>query len=109
MRKNEYTSLEDFTSQYTGEWSPSDGHWLGLDFIYKGVEYRFHTGRMYDDESSCKFAIYRKMDSSQKNEKLYDLLKQFDSMEEVLNSTLINNQCFSEVIMDDDLELVGQD
>ena len=109
MRKNEYTSLEDFTSQYTGEWSPSDGHWLGLDFIYKGVEYRFHTGTMYDDESPCKFAIYRKMDSSQKNEKLYDLLKQFDSMEEVLNSTLINNHCFSEVIMDDDLELVGQD
>ena len=24
MRKNEYTSLEEFTSQYVGEWGPSD-------------------------------------------------------------------------------------
>ena len=23
---------EQFLSQYTGEWSPSDGHWFGLDF-----------------------------------------------------------------------------
>ena len=36
MRKNEYTSLEEFTSQYVGEWGPSDGHWFGLDFEYKG-------------------------------------------------------------------------
>ena len=33
MRKNEYTSLEEFTSQYVGEWGPSDGHWFGLDCI----------------------------------------------------------------------------
>lgn len=34
MRKNEYTCIEDFTSQYVGEWGPSDGHRLGLDFLY---------------------------------------------------------------------------
>ncbi len=35
MRKNEFESLEQFLSQYTGEWNPSEGHWLGLDFIYE--------------------------------------------------------------------------
>ena len=43
MRKNEYESLEQFTSQYVGEWNPSGGHWFGLDFMYRGKEYRFHT------------------------------------------------------------------
>ena len=41
MRKNEYESLEQFTSQYVGEWNPSGGHWFGLDFMYRGKEYRF--------------------------------------------------------------------
>ena len=49
MRKNEYESLEQFTSQYVGEWNPSGGHWFGLDFMYRGKEYRFHTGCMYDE------------------------------------------------------------
>ena len=47
MRINEYKSLDEFTSQYVGEWGPSDGHWYGLDFSYHGIEYRLHTGSMY--------------------------------------------------------------
>ena len=38
---------EQFLSQYTGEWSPSDGHWFGLDFCWRGQEYRFQTESMY--------------------------------------------------------------
>ena len=52
MRKNEYTSLDQFTSQYTGEWSPYEGHWYGLDFLYKGKEYRFNTGSMFNSENT---------------------------------------------------------
>lgn len=51
MRKNEYESLEQFTSQYVGEWGPSDGLWFGLDFVYSGVEYRLHTWSMYRKEA----------------------------------------------------------
>ena len=43
MRINEYNSLAEFTNEYIGEWSPSDGHWLGLDFAYSGKRYRLHT------------------------------------------------------------------
>ena len=32
MRKNEYNSLNEFLTQYIGEWAPSEGHWFGLDF-----------------------------------------------------------------------------
>ena len=55
MRKNEYTSLDDFRSQYIGVWAPSEGHWLGLDFSYKGNEYRFQTGsNMQKKTRSCQ-------------------------------------------------------
>lgn len=68
MRKNEYTSLDQFTSQYTGEWNPSEGHWLGLDFIWHGNVYRFQTGSMYNsnntilpDGREAIFGLYKKL------------------------------------------------
>lgn len=60
MRKNEYKSLEEFKSQYVGEWAPSEGHWLGLDFIYDEKEYRFHTGYMFVGEKDSLFSLYEK-------------------------------------------------
>ena len=52
MRKNEFTSVEQFKAQYIGIWGPSDNHWLGLDFIYHGIEYRFNTGSMYSSRNT---------------------------------------------------------
>ena len=68
MRINEYKSLDEFTSQYVGEWAPSNGHWYGLDFSYRGVEYRLHTWSMYKDEikvlpdgRDAIFGLYKKI------------------------------------------------
>jgi len=109
MRKNEYKSLEEFTSQYTGEWNPSEGHWYGLDFIYDGQEYRFHTGCMFEGEKNALFSMYIKKMISNTDSIQYRLLCQFDTMDEVLESKVIGNRPFKEVIMDDSTELVGQD
>ena len=77
MRKNEYNSLEEFTSQYIGVWGPSDGHWFGLDFSYNGTEYRFNTGSIYARQDTilpngkkALFGIYRR-DKNPKAEKEY--------------------------------------
>ena len=35
--------IDDFKSQYTGEWAPVEGHWYGLNFSYNGTRYRFNT------------------------------------------------------------------
>lgn len=115
MRKNEYNSLEDFTSQYTGVWAPSEGQWFGLDFFYNGIEYRFNTGSMYKEKNTILpngkeaiFGIYRKNNNpTSKNE--YVLLEEFADMEDVLNSTCIDGIAFRDVIMDDETELLGQD
>ena len=115
MRINEYNTLEEFTSQYIGIWSPSDGHWFGLDFIFRGTEYRFNTGPMYEQSSTllpdgkaALFGIYRR-NPKKINGKDYSLLEEFASMDDALRSTCIEGIRFSEVIMDDNTELVGQD
>lgn len=115
MRKNEYESLEQFISQYIGEWNPSEGHWFGLDFIYSGIEYRFHTGYMYDESSvlpdgrDVLFSLYRKKEFVSPDKREYELLGVFADMNAVLESKIIQGRLFRDIIMDDDTELVGQD
>ena len=50
---------EQFLSQYTGEWSPSDGHWFGLDFGWRGQEYRFQTDSMYHPANTVLTGVKR--------------------------------------------------
>ena len=103
MRKNEFESLEQFLSQYTGEWNPSEGHWLGLDFIYEGVEYRFHTGSMYENEavlpdgSEVMFGLYRKKEIISSDKRDYELLGEYADMQDILESTVIQGRTFKEI------------
>ena len=115
MRKNEFNSLDEFTSQYVGVWGPSDGHFFGLDFSYGGTEYRFHTGPMYKNEikvlpdgREVVFGLYQKIKNPPDGHN-YILLEKFATMEDVLESKCIQGIPFREVIMDDDTELLGQD
>lgn len=116
MRKNEFTSLDQFTSQYIGEWNPSEGHWLGLDFIWHGFEFRFQTGSMYNPENTilpdgreAVFGLYRKRDPEDSAEQEYELLGEYADMQEVLRSQVVGGIPFAEVIVDDSTELIGQD
>ena len=115
MRKNEFNSLEDFTSQYTGVWAPSEGHWFGLDFSYNGTEYRFNTGSMYEEKNTilpngkeAMFGIYRKINNP-KFKQEYVLLGEFADMNDVLNSTCTDSIAFRDIITNDGTELLGQD
>jgi len=112
MRKNEYSTIEEFTSQYTGVWAPSEGHWFGLDFSFHGCEYRFNTGSMYHrqntilkDGREAVFGLYRKNSITGE----YTLLEEFATMEDALKSTAIDGVEFQTVIMADETELLGQD
>ena len=120
MRINECNSLNEFTSQYIGEWGPSDGHWLGLDFSYKGDEYRLHTGSMYNpsntilqDGREAMFGLYIKVPEkariSSSDNHIYNLLGEYASMTDLLGSTAICGIPFKEIIMDDSTEMLGQD
>ena len=115
MRINEYNSLEEFTSEYIGIWSPSNGHWFGLDFKYNGVTYRLHTGSMYHRENTTLsdgrellFGLYRLLDAAGANDN-YTLLAEFADMDDLLESTVIEGRKFRDIIMDDMTEILGKD
>ncbi|WP_197017973.1 hypothetical protein [Lachnospira multipara] len=105
-----FINLTDFTSQYTGEWNPSEGHWFGLDFTYKNITYRLNTGNMYTNEEDFLFGLYIKTeDNDIETNQGYKLLFSCNSMEDLLNSTAIDNTCFRDIIINKDVELLGQD
>ena len=94
MRINEYKSLNEFTSQYVGEWAPSNGHWCGLDFLYHGTEYRLHTGSMYKngnnilpDGREAMFGLYKKINNELYSK--YELLGEYADMHDLLESRVI--------------------
>ena len=115
MRINEYETLEAFTNEFVGEWSPSHGHWLGLDFKYNGIIYRLHTGSMYNesdtilpDGRTAMFGIYKISDDNTDG-KEYVLIGEYANMDDLLNTCLINSRPFKEIIMDDSTEILGKD
>ena len=76
---------EQFLSQYTGEWSPSDGHLFCLDFGWHGQEYRFQTDSMYHpvntvlpDGREALFGMYKKEGSA------YALIGEYATPQETL-------------------------
>jgi len=112
MRKNEYNTIEEFKSQYTGVWEPSEGHWFGLDFSFNGKEYRLNTGSMFNKQNTilpngkeAVFGLYQKTDESGG----YSLLEEFATIDDVLASTCIEGIEFRQIIMADETELLGQD
>lgn len=116
MRINEYQSLDEFKNEFTGEWSPSNNHWYGLDFCYHGAEYRLNTGSMYNkvdtvfsDGTVALFCVYRKKDDNDKTANNYILLGEYPDMYSLLEKCFIEGRKFKEVIMDDSTKILGKD
>lgn len=108
-----YNSIEEFKYQYNGQWSPVDDHWFGLDFMHNGESYRFNTWSEGNRNMDClpdgrkiKFSIFRNIS---REERRYTLLGDYNSMDEVLASTVIDGMPFSDIILADDTTLLGQD
>jgi len=106
---NGFKTIEEFLSQYVGIWDPSNNHWLGLDFAYDGKEYRFHTGDMYllndtnSNENQIKFGLYVKSNGK------YVLLYESESMQNIIESKVIDGKSFKEIITSENTILQGQD
>lgn len=115
MKKNEYSSVEDFLAQYTGEWNPSADHWQGLDFKWEDRVYRFQTDSMYNlsntilpDGREARFGVYQKKNATCQGEAEYTLIGEYATVVESLECPLAGST-FGRVIANEDTELLGQD
>ena len=119
MRINEYNCLEDFVNEYNGKYEKGDEFHIGLDFRYKGDEYRMcrePVGKYYvftttkpDDSKIIEVWTHRKSEGC-----IYDMPDKYvigiyDTMDELLEAKCIGDRPFRDVIMDDETEMLGKD
>lgn len=115
-RINELTSVDELRTMFTGYWSPSEDKFLGMDFEYRGCEYRLHTGAMYKDHMDILpdgrkslFNLYRR-DMGNKKAIKYVLMGGYATMDELLSGSVVDrNKTNGDVIMDDSTKILGYD
>lgn len=91
---------------------------IGTDSIFHIMERNtgYIHGSMYNSEDSmlsdgrvALFGIYKKRECKFDSCNQYELLGEYADMHDLLESRVIEGRPFSEVIMDDYTELLGQD
>lgn len=111
IRVNEYKCIEDFVNEYDGKFELGDEFHQGLEFKYKGQEYRIC--REYD----TTFYVYRIEDKWETHSyeyfvnsmPVFKTLGIVETMEGLLESTFIDRRPFKEVIMDDNTMILSKD
>jgi len=122
-RINEYNCLDDFINEYNGKFEIGDEFHQGLEFKYKDQEYRVCRETL----DPLEFVIY-KLGPKQEKTYIFDegdeeyddedayyfspVMKELgsaNSMEELLESKIIDNRPFKEVIMDDNTLMLSKD
>jgi len=113
MSQNEFRKVDDFTSQYTGKWSPFDNQWFGLDFSYRGIKYRFQTWSKNNKNISVlpdgRKAVFCLMKNISINGRRYIKLGEYATMREVLISTVIERIPFGEIIIAEETNVISKD
>lgn len=104
MRKNEYGLLKDFVNEYKMKHEKGETFYIGIDFTYNDNDYRVCL------EPIGAYYIYKVVESKKRNAMpSYQTLGICNTMEDLLNSTFIDNKKFSVVIMEDNTIINGKD
>ena len=113
-----YTSIDQFKSEFTCAWSPSDNKWTAIDFTYGEKGYRMDTGCIYGTEpretvdgKKAVFYMYDKRekygwnDDDEKNP-LFIFNSCYATIDDVLESFEIDGKKFKDIILEDDFGIV---
>lgn len=108
MRKNEYKCLDDFINEYNGKHEIGDEFHIGIEFYYKDQLYR-----MCLEPGGNAYFLYKVLRSMEEHIKtgkdMYKILGVFDSIELLLETTVLDNKKFKEIIMEDDTIIDSKD
>ena len=84
-----------------------DEHWMGMEFGYKGIWYRFCNEFGYCNLYRIQF-IDKNGPKYCENLKYTDIAS-FDNMEEMLQYKLIDNRTVVDILFDKDTDIIDQD
>ena len=117
-RYGRYLSVEQFKSEFTGVWSPSDNLWTALDFTYGEKGYRLDTGWMYGSEPKKtrdgKDAVFYVYDKTEKygwcdddpDKPLFVFHDCYATIDDVLEKFTIDGKKFKDIILEDDFGIM---
>lgn len=105
MRTNEYTELQEFLSEYTGRRDPANNLWYGLEFKYNDNYYRLD----YVSNSIKLTRLKFENNTNYPDSSGYDILGEFQSVNELLECSVDGNKVFKDVIIDENTELLSKD
>ena len=107
MNEYKYT-LEDFLLEYGTKYSPDYETYIGLDFDYKNKSYRLC--READDKFYLwKVSIINPKKPGYVDNLNFDTLGIYDTIDDLLNSTVIDDRPLKELLFCSDTEITGQD
>ena len=121
MRLNEYKCLDDFVNEYDGKHEKGDEFHIGLDFKYKGIEYRMchepHDRRYHvTTQTASEYCEVKQVLHFEPNPRFpwldYSdvyLIGTYDTIDDLLDAECIDNRPFRDVIMDDGTVMLGKD
>ena len=112
MRVNEYNNLEQFYEEYNYDRDIFKGHYIGLEFFFRGNYYRLaHDYSNLDNQHEFKYFAYQIIQN--KNNAYFDgeyvLLGEFRNLDEMLDDWIIDGICFKELIIMDETKILGKD
>jgi|GEM_PF-6517632 len=100
-----YKNIDDFKKQYTGQRDPANDKWYGLEFSYLGNYYRFD----YIDQTINLYALIIAKNSQYPDIKKTKLLSSFSNIDDALNYCIDDNKKFKDILISQEIELLGQD
>ncbi len=113
MKKNEYNAIEEFISEYQGVRDPVNNKWLGLEFKYDNRYFRLSTDSPHELKGCDKvFCLYKFLVTGPcyfLDNDGCELLGEFENIESLLDSLVIDEIKFREIIMDDNTEILAKD
>jgi|GEM_PF-151364 len=118
MSSERYNSVEEFKKEFTGQWSPSDGLFLTLDFGYGDKGYILNTGTIYGNEpektangEKAMFYFYEKRDKYESfdiddKNPLCIYKNCFSTIDEAMENIEIDDKKFKDIILDYKFEII---
>ena len=110
MSQEKYT-IDDYIREYKGPFSTEYETYIGIEFKYKGTNYRLSHEIGYTDDKFyfLKYEIKKTKSNGLSFDREFHILNIYDTFDDLLKAKLIDNKTLKEIFEDDTTEILSQD
>lgn len=110
MQNSEFKTIEEFIREYGSSPSKDYETYIGLEFEYNKTHYRLCKEPCANNEFYLYIVSLKNPSKEYVLENLdFKIIGTFKTMDELLNSKLINGKLFQDIILDSDTVFLSKD